>query len=953
MLCAVPAALAGQSGTPILTSADRPHPATPVHAQHPFRPRDPAAFANGKRAAQAGGAFAAPLGALGFQAPTPHAVVFGSLNQPGLVAGDNAARNLGTPPDPTGAVGPSHYVEFVNSVVRVYSKDLTTVQGTAQLDTFIGATNDAVFDPQIQYDPVADRWFYLADDCSQLDCSSGNFLAFGWSKSSDPSNVVSGWCNYFIQSDDGSNGFFDDYPKLGHNNSHLVFGTNVFHTNSFVSARIWAVPKPAAGTITTCPAAGTAHYFSGTAASPTKDGNISAHPLRTSDNNIAFTPVPANTQDSSANGYITAADATSFPASQVMVWHISGAAGSETLTADGNVTVPAFSIPANVPQPGTTDVLDSSDTRLTQAVAHADPDASAEAVWTQHTIAGAGGRSVVRWYEILPATHALRQSGNVSNSTSFVFNGAISPTMAGNDAVVQYNVGGSAQLAQIRASSRASTDALGSMTGEVVLGTSTNADQDFSCPSNDPLAPSCRWGDYAGATPDPADNTLVWGTNQLLGAPSADNPHWTTRNFALVANPNVTASFTFSPVPAFAGKTTVNFDASSSVASGVGTIDKYEWDLDGNGTFETDTGTTDHTSKSYSQPDTIDVGLRVTSGVDTDTTTRSLTILSTAPTAAFTATPSTTTRGVQISFDASASTDAEVVGGIASYAWNFGDGTQETTATPTTTHTYTALGPFNVELVVTDSDDNEPSAPVFHTVTVQNVAPIPKLAFSPSLPQTGQTVSFSAAGSNDPDGSIAVYRWDLDGDGVFETNTGTQPSASRTYSTGGNFPVKVQVQDNDGAMATAATTVPVSAVAGTGTAQPPAPSTSQPGTSGTNPPATTARLTLGLIAPRTVRLRDLIRRGLAASVTCDHPCTAKLTLRIPQSLARRLKMRRIIGKATVSVTGSGAKRVRIRLTRTARARLGKARRFALTLTSSAFDSAGHSSTAKKTITVRR
>jgi hypothetical protein len=54
--------------------------------------------------------------------------------------------------------------------------------------------------------------------------------------------------------------------------------------------------------------------------------------------------------------------------------------------------VKEFKIPPNVPQPGSTDQIDSLDGRLTQAVAAADPGASgAEAVWTQQTIAGGAG----------------------------------------------------------------------------------------------------------------------------------------------------------------------------------------------------------------------------------------------------------------------------------------------------------------------------------------------------------------------------------------------------------------------------------------------------------------------------------------------------------------------------------------------------------------------------------
>ena len=41
-------------------------------------------------------------------------------------------------------------------------------------------------------------------------------------------------------------------------------------------------------------------------------------------------------------------------------------------------------------------------------------------------------------------------------------------------------------------------------------------------------------------------------------------------------------------------------------------------------------------------------------------------------------------------------------------------------------------------------------------------------------------VSFNAAGSSDPDGSIAKYEWDLDGNGSYEKTT-TTPRTSRSY----------------------------------------------------------------------------------------------------------------------------------------------------------------------------
>jgi hypothetical protein len=182
--------------------------------------------------------------------------------------------------------------------------------------------------------------------------------------------------------------------------------------------------------------------------------------------------------------------------------------------------------------------LDSSDTRLTQAVENPDPDVvggPAEALWTQHTINGAGNRSIVRWYELIPSKcisgsclSAKRQEGEVSSGTDFIFNGAISPTTAGNSAMIDFNQGSSANFVSVRVQSRVGTDTLGMMGNESTLITSSVIDRDFSCSP-------CRWGDYAAASPDPSDSSLVWGSNQYNGtaSPPPNRLGWRTYNFAV------------------------------------------------------------------------------------------------------------------------------------------------------------------------------------------------------------------------------------------------------------------------------------------------------------------------------------------------------------------------------------------------------------------------------------
>lgn len=67
------------------------------------------------------------------------------------------------PPDPVGDVGPNHYVEMVNLVFAVYSKDGTRLlgpidTGTLWADFPIDECTEPSGDPIVLYDQFADRW---------------------------------------------------------------------------------------------------------------------------------------------------------------------------------------------------------------------------------------------------------------------------------------------------------------------------------------------------------------------------------------------------------------------------------------------------------------------------------------------------------------------------------------------------------------------------------------------------------------------------------------------------------------------------------------------------------------------------------------------------------------------------------------------------------------------------
>jgi YD repeat-containing protein len=471
-----------------------------------------------------GSAFA-PLAAPA-SGPAPNVLV----NAPGL--GPSTGVN---PADVGGAIGPDYFIQAVNATgVAVYRRsDLAPVAGPVPALSFANApAGQEIVDAQFLWDEPSQRWFYSFTYKSADGSFSNSGLLYGWSKGADPTDLEHGWCQMKI--DTGT--AFEDRPKLSVSATHIVLATNAAPRSGNWYSRVWTIPKPANGT-TSCPTS---------AQTGVQNFGTEAQPLRSTDGNRVDSPVPAIASDGGSNVYVVAADDDASSNNQIMVWHV-GSDGK--LVADGNVAVNAYSAPPLAPQPSGYDSLDTIDQRLSNAVAHTDPDVGQKAVWTQQVIAdpAGSGRSVVRWYELLPSAcdggtcsaSARRQQGEVNDGATWLFNAAISPTGTGNEAVVQYNSASGSQLAQIRASSRVSSTPLGSMSAPVTIATSDAPDQDFTCFDT---RPGCRWGDYSTATPDPNDPHVVWGSSPIIGTPPPRdssgriNQHWKSRDFAVQAD---------------------------------------------------------------------------------------------------------------------------------------------------------------------------------------------------------------------------------------------------------------------------------------------------------------------------------------------------------------------------------------------------------------------------------
>ena len=148
----------------------------------------------------------------------------------------------------------------------------------------------------------------------------------------------------------------------------------------------------------------------------------------------------------------------------------------------------------------------------------------------------------------------------------------------------------------------------------------------------------------------------------------------------------------------------------------------------------------------------------------------------------------------EIDFDATGSTSSNPGGSIVQYDWDYGDGNSDVDAGATPTHVYTANGPYQVTLTVTDEVGGTDVDTAWSVVGEATEQPPIADAGGPRTGKVNASISFDGTASEDPDGDIVTYSWDF-GDGTFD-NSG--PTPSHAYTTSDVFDVILTVQDDDG-----------------------------------------------------------------------------------------------------------------------------------------------------------
>ena len=261
----------------------------------------------------------------------------------------------------------------------------------------------------------------------------------------------------------------------------------------------------------------------------------------------------------------------------------------------------------------------------------------------------------------------------------------------------------------------------------------------------------------------------------------------------------------------------VHFDASGSTDAD-GSIVDFEWDLDGDGTYNeagAENGARGASSAdyTYNSPGSYPARVRVTdNSAAVDIAQREINVAAGQPPVAdLQASDNDGIKPFLVSFDGSASSDPD--GTLTDFEWDFdGDGNYNEVnngenlaqgdSTPPA-YTYVSAGLYNAALRVTDNDGNKDVD--VEPIVVGNAPPNAVLTADVYTGDAPLAVTYDGSGSNDPGGSIIDYEWDFNANGVYNesgngenTYRGDPNPPVYTYTKPGTRSPSLRVTDDDG-----------------------------------------------------------------------------------------------------------------------------------------------------------
>jgi len=377
------------------------------------------------------------------------------------------------PPDTHGAVGTTHFVQITNSHIDMWTRQNTQALPLAKsvtLATFFGYTTETLFDPRVVYDSTWNRWIVTADAFAESSTVQRFFIAV--STTADPTGsffIYNLNVTFFV------NDFFD-FPQLGIDQDAVLFTANIFNGTSFHGADFFAIAK--------------ARLYNGLGFSV---------PIFTG---LVGTLAPPIVRDQNSSTFLVAAPPSGTTFSKYTATNTSK---GTTLTGPVSITVPSYLVPPSAHQPGTTKLLDTSDSRFVNASTQSGND-----LWQSHTIA-LGGFPAPKFYRLNTSTNTVSQSGfYFASATSDDFNASIAANDAGDCFVTWTSTDASVgRNAQVRLSGKLSAGA------GISAGPTASTSPTFYHPSADNPE---RWGDYSAVTTDPLNAANAWLVNEKINA---------------------------------------------------------------------------------------------------------------------------------------------------------------------------------------------------------------------------------------------------------------------------------------------------------------------------------------------------------------------------------------------------------------------------------------------------
>jgi hypothetical protein len=394
----------------------------------------------------------------------------------------------GYPPDPSGAVGPNHYVQAVNATpLRVYNKTTGAIMLTTSIGAIFGTGNDG--DPIIMYDKYADRWFI-----SQFGIS-GNKIYIAVSQTPDPTGAWYTWTYTSPQ--------FPDYLKFS------IWENGYYMTSNQSTDKIFAFERDAMLVGTSTARSISKNFVTGTVSGffvplpADADGGLPP----------AGTPLPFfSYYENSWGGGVDAVKIWSM----TVTWGTTPAASVTTATVLPTATFDGTYDPSwnDISQPGTTQKLDGIGGVVTYRAQWRKWTGYNTTVLNWGVKISATQRSI-RWAELrqdqVTGTWSIFQEGTYTPDASSRWVGSIAMDDNGSIALCYAKSDGTSVKPSLGYTGRLATDAPGVMSFAETIAIAGTSVQTGGIN---------RFGDYSQTTMDPSDGLTFWHTGEYLAGGS-------------------------------------------------------------------------------------------------------------------------------------------------------------------------------------------------------------------------------------------------------------------------------------------------------------------------------------------------------------------------------------------------------------------------------------------------